>query len=295
MRRHVALVALLGLLMIAPASASAAVATGSTGSTETIYRCDPSYDNYTGCAMIRNDVQTWTAPGRLEKRYPLVFAAFQNVQAYWKAQRQIPSGGTGDAIVGGFAIADGAMIYSYRPANLPQNHQAMIGFRLSSGIWPERCIEMSFLDCTMGPQLESGRDSKHLFTVTSRPLEVSVINALPQAIKRVDGPYWSNTLDIPDADNAGRIEPTKTGTAGGLRSVVRTSAYAAVYKFVRSPDDQRYNGSTIAISIRVAADGTRSGACTPIFPPSGTRFQCSVSFSGNGKGVLTATIRVQPA
>lgn len=285
------LIGLVALGLLAPAAASA----GTTGFTQASYRCDPSFDNYTGCAVIKNEIQTWTAPGRLERRYPLVFAAFQNVQAYWRAQDEIPAGGTGDAIVGGFSIADGAMIYSYRPADRPQNYLAMIGFRLSSGEWPEGCIEMSYLDCTMGPQLETGRDSKHVFTVTSRPLEVRIVNALPQAIKRVDGPYWSNVIGLPVADDAGTIEPAKTGISGGLRSVVRSSAYAAVYKFVRSADDLRYNGSTIAISIRVNKDGTRSGQCTPIFPPSGTRFQCAVTFSGDGKGVLTATVRVQPA
>jgi hypothetical protein len=154
---------------------------------------------------------------------------------------------------------------------------------------------MSYLDCTMGSQLETGRDSKHVFTVTSRPLEVRIINAMPQAIKRVDGPYWSNALGIDAADNTARIEPSKVGTAGSLRSVVRASAYAAVYKFVRSTDETRYNGSTIAISIRVNKDGTSSGQCAPIYPPSGTRFQCTVNFSGSGTGVMTATVRIQPA
>ena len=288
---HRLLVPLVLLLLIIPASASA----GTTGHTQDAYRCDASFDNYTGCAVIKNEIQTWTAPGRLETRFPLVFAAFQNVQSNWRAQRSIPAGGTGDAIVGGTALADGAMIYSYRPVDLRQNYQAMIGFRLSSGEWPEGCIEMSYLDCTMGSQLETGRDSKHVFTVTSRPLEVRIINAMPQAIKRVDGPYWSNALAIDAADNTARIDPSKVGSAGSLRSVVRASAYAAVYKFVRSTDETRYNGSTIAISIRVNKDGTSSGQCTPIYPPSGTRFQCTVNFSGSGTGVMTATVRVQPA
>lgn len=288
--RRLLLLSIVALGLSVPATAMAAL-----GSTQATYRCDPSYDNYTGCAVIRNQIQTFTAPGRIEMRHPLVFAAFQNVNSYWQAQARIPGGGTGDAIVGGFAIADGAMIYSYRPVDLRQNYQAMIGFRLSSGAWPEGCIEMSYLDCTMGPQLETGRDSKHVFTVTSRPLEVRIVNALPQGIKRVDGPYWSNALAIDAADNAGIVEPAQTRTAGALRSVMRTSAYAAVYKFVRSTTDTRFNGSTIAISIRVNKDGTRSGTCTPIYPPSGTRFECRVDFGGSGTGVLTATVRVQPA
>ena len=288
---HRLLIPLVLLLLIIPASASA----GPTGHTQDTYRCDASFNNYTGCAVIKNEIQTWTAPGRLEKRYPLVFAAYQHVESVWRAQRSIPAGGTGDAIIGGGLIADGAIIYSYRPVDLRQNYQAMIGFRLSSGVWPEGCIEMSYLDCTMGSQLETGRDSKHVFTITSRPLEVRIINAMPQAIKRVDGPYWSNALAIDAADNTARIDPSKVGSAGSLRSVVRASAYAAVYKFVRSTDETRYNGSTIAISIRVNKDGTSSGQCTPIYPPSGTRFQCTVNFSGSGTGVMTATVRVQPA
>ena len=94
---HRLLVPLVLLLLIIPASASA----GTTGHTQDAYRCDASFDNYTGCAVIKNEIQTWTAPGRLETRFPLVFAAFQNVQSYWRAQRSIPAGGTGDAAQSG--------------------------------------------------------------------------------------------------------------------------------------------------------------------------------------------------
>ncbi|MGI9186600.1 MAG: hypothetical protein ACR2J9_03605 [Gaiellales bacterium] len=280
------LIGILALGLLVPAAASAG--------TVSSYTCDPTYASYTGCAVIKNEVETWTAPGVLTKRYPLVFASVMSVYLDWKAQEKIPSGGTGDAIFGNSAGADGAIIYSYRPVDLRQNYQALVGFRLSDRRTPEGCIEMSYLNCEMGPQLETRRDSKHVFTVTSRPLEVRLVNALPQAIKRVDGPYWSNALAIDVADNAGRIEPSKTASAGALRSIKRTSAYAAIYKFVRSTTEARYNGSTIAISISVTAAGARTGQCTPIFPPSGTRFTCRVDFSGSDSSTI-ATVRVQPA
>ena len=288
MRRY--LIILVGLLLLVPASASA----HSQGPIKDSYQCIDSFANYTGCAHIHNNIKTFTAPGKTDLGPPLVFAAFQDVWGLWSAQKTILAGKSGDAIVGGKLNADGAMIYSYRATDrLPQNYQALIGFRLSSGDGLEGCIVMSYLDCKKGPQLETGRDSKHTYTITSRPLEVRIVNLLPQAIKRVDGPYWSNALAIRAADNAGRIEPTKTGTAGALRSVLRTSAYAAVYKFVRSTGDVRFNGSTIAISIRVDADGTKNSQCTPIYPPSGTRFQCTVNIGESEGPSVIATIRVQ--
>jgi hypothetical protein len=259
----------------------------------TTYRCAADYANYTGCAVIKNDIQSWTGPGRLAKSRPLVFAAYQDAGVYWEAQTSIAGGQTGDAIVGGQTWAAGAFLYSMRPTDGRQNYQAVVGFRLDDVDSREGCIESGYLDCAMGPQLETGRDSKHVFTVTSRPFEVRIINAMPVEMKRVDGPYWSNALHVPISDNAARISANNdVGTVGSLRSVNRTAAYAAVYKFQRSEDDPRFNGSSVLISVKTTSDGKRSGACTPVYPPSGSRFACSLAFSGSDKGHLIATLRV---
>ena len=210
-------------------------------------------------------------------------------------QRSIPAGGRGAALTGFRVGADAAVIYSFRQTAGAQNFQALIGFRLSSGAWPEGCIISSYLDCTMGPQLEWGRDSKHEYTVTSRPFEVRILNGMPQDLKRMDGPYWSNALWNPAIDSAARITAGGSGTVGSLRSVVKDSAYAAVYKFQRSETDPRFNGDSVLINVRANADGTHTGKCTPVFAPSGARFTCSIAFSGSGTGHLTATVRVQVA
>ena len=288
MRRLVVLVALLAAL-VATTSASAKV------DRYTDLQCDPTWFNYTACAEIHNNIQTWSAPGKLVLREPLVFAASEEATHNVAVQTRIAAGTTGSAIIGNATGADGAVIYSFRQTPGPQNYQAVIGFRLSSGAWPEGCIVSSYLDCKMGPQLESGRDSKHEFTITSRPFEVRILNGMQQDLKRIDGPYWSNALWNPAIDNAARIKPAGTGSVGSLRSVVKDSAYAAVYKFQRSETDPRFNGDSVLISVRANADGTHTGKCIPVFAPSGTRFSCSVAFSGSGTGHLTATVRVQPS
>ena len=284
MRIRITLLALaLGLILAGPATAEE----------QTTYRCAADYANYTGCAVIKNEIQSWIGPGKLAKSRPLVFAAYQEAIVYWKAQTSIAGGQSGDAIVGGPTWAAGAFLYSMRPTDGKQNYQAVVGFRLDDDDEREGCIDSTYLDCTMGPQLETGRDSKHVFTVTSRPFEVRIINAMPVVMKRIDGPYWTNALHVPVSDNAARIGTgNAVGTVGSLRSVKRTAAYAAVYKFQRSEDDPRFNGSSVLISVKTTAEGARSGACTPVYPPSGTRFACSLGFSGSDKGHLIATLRV---
>ncbi len=290
MRRITILIALAcALVGLVPASALA------HGEIRDRYTCRADYANYTGCAVIRNEIQSWVGPGRLGKVRPLVFAGWQQVEPDWIAQREIPADGTGDAIVGGGLHADGGAIYSFRQTVSPQNYQALVTFRLSSGGWANSCIESSYLDCTMGPELETGRDSKHVFTVTSRPFEVRILNGMPQDLKRVDGPYWSNALWNPAIDSAGRIAPGAAGSVGSLRSVMKASAYAAVYKFQRSEEDPRYNGASVLISIRANANGTYNGKCTPVFAPSDARFACTVGFNGLGTAALTAVVRVSPS
>ena len=291
MRRILILTALLALALGAVPAFAAPNAIDYRDS----YECDAGDSLYTACAEIHNEIQTWSAPGKLTKHYPLVVAAAQQTSGGLVLQKSIAAGQSGAALAGFRAGADAAVIYSFRQKAGPQNFQALIGFRLSSGAWPEGCIISSYLDCEMGPQLEWGRDSKHEYTVTSRPFEVRILNGMQQDLKRMDGPYWSNALWNPAIDSAARIVPGGAGTVGSLRSVVKDSAYAAVYKFQRSETDTRFNGDSVLISVRANADGTHTGKCTPIFPPSGARFTCSVAFSGSGTGHLTATVRVQTA
>lgn len=281
--RTLLLVIALGLAVVGPASAGE----------HTTYRCDKSTSSYTGCAVIRNEIQSWIAPGRLAKSRPLVFAAMQQTITRWDAQSVIAGGTSGDVMVGGPTWAAGAVLYSMRPTDGAQNYQALVGMRLDDVPAREGCLASTYLDCTMGPQLDKKGDSKHDFTITSRPFEVRISNAMPVELKRVDGPYWTNALPVPVSDNASRIAANVgMGTVGSLRSISKTSAYAAVYKFQRSDADPRFNGDSLLISVKTTADGKRSESCTPVYPPSGTRFECSVTFSGSDKGHLTANVRV---
>ena len=284
MRRCIAF-AVVSLLLVVAAPAFAAE--------HSTYRCAADYAAYTGCAVIKNDVQSWVAPGKLAKNRPLVFAAYQEAINGWEAQTSIPGGQTGDAIVGAPTWAAGAFLYSLRPTEGSQNYQAVVGFRLDDDASREGCIVSTYLDCNMGQQLETGRDSKHVFTVTSRPFEVRIANAMPVDLKRIDGPYWTNALPVPVSDSASRISASGgTGTVGSLRSVKKTAAFAVVYKFQRSDADPRFNSDSVLISVKTTADGKRSGSCDPVFPPSGTRFACTLSFAGSDTGHLIATARV---
>jgi hypothetical protein len=175
-----------------------------------------------------------------------------------------------------------------------QNYQAVVGFRVDNETEDETCVVSTYLDCTMGPQLETGRDSKRKFRVTSRPLEIKIVNSLPRAIRRSDGPYWSNGLSNPSIDGAYQIAAGGTGYTGALRSVVRSTTYAAVYRVRRSSTDPTYNGASFAIDVKVGQDGSKSGACTPIYAPSKSPLACTVDFTGSGTGNLIANVRVRP-
>lgn len=281
-------------LAMAPTIASADV--------QDSYTCDPTYSNYTGCFVIKNDIQVFVGPSRLQRNRPLEF--LNKIQLpcywgglgpyYWDAQREIAGGATGMAQLNGSLCMGGSVVYGMRQAG-GGNRQAIVAMRMDSDGENEKCIESTFLDCRMGAQEESGRDSKRLFTITSRPLEVKVLNALPNALRRMDGPYWSNALGSAVADNAGEVAGGNgVGYMGGLRSVVRPSGVAAIYKIKNNADDTRFNGGTVAINIVVDADGRYTGKCTPVYAPSARPFNCTVTFSGPGKGTLNATVRVNP-
>lgn len=267
----------------------------------TSYTCDPAYWSYTTCAVITNNVETFTAPGKLAKVRPLV-SVIRNTQTcmwysgtpVWNVTSPIAAGATGNSQFNGALCGGGTFVYGMRLQDGAQNYQATVGFRVDNANQYETCVVTSFLDCTMGPQLETGRDSKREFKVTSRPLEIKIINALPQAIRRSDGPYWSNAYWNNVADGAYQIASGGTGYTGALRSVVRTTAYAAVYRVRRSATDPTYNGASFAIDVQVGNDGTKSGACTPIYAPSKSPLTCTIDFTGSGTGNLIANVRVRP-
>ncbi|MGI9188256.1 MAG: hypothetical protein ACR2J9_12210 [Gaiellales bacterium] len=296
MRRFALFILALGALLGCAAGAQAQINTSSS-----TYTCDPTYYSYTGCAVITNDVETFTAPGKLGKVRPLVnilnnaspCMAF-STQANANVSTPIAAGKTGESQVGGGTCAAATFMYGMRLQDGPQNYQAVVGFRVDNETEDETCVISTYLDCTMGPQLETGRDSKRKFRVTSRPLEIKIVNTLPMAIRRSDGPYWSNALSNSAIVGAFEIAAGGTGYTGALRSVVRQSAYSAIYRVRRSHTDPTYNRASFAIDVRVAADGTKSGTCTPLYAPSRTKFTCTVDFTGSGTGNLIANIRVRP-
>lgn len=268
---------------------------------ESNYTCDPTYYSYTGCAVITNDVETFTAPGKLAKVRPLV-NVIRNVTpcmgfsttAVWNVTTPIAAGATGQSQTNGTVCAAATFVYAMRLQDGPQNYQAVVGFRVDNETEDETCVVSTYLDCSMGPQLETGRDSKRRFRVTSRPLEIKIMNALPQAVRRSDGPYWSNALANRTADGGYEIAAGGTGYTGALRSVVSTTAYSAIYRVRRSATDPTYNGVSFAINVTVGSDGSKAGSCTPIYAPSRTQITCSVDFTGSGTGNLIANVRVRP-
>ena len=291
--RSLIVLTLCAIGIIAPASATAGL--------KTSYSCDPTYYSFTGCAVIKNDVETFTAPGTLAKVRPLVSVVRNAVRcmasggpAVWDATAQIAGGATGMAQTNGTLCAAATFVYGMRLQSGPQNYQAIVGFRVDNVSADETCVVSSYLDCKMGPQLETGRDSKRNFRVTSRPLEIKIVNTLPRPIRRTDGPYRANALSNSAIDNAYEIAPGGTGYTGSLRSVTRQSSYSAIYRVRRSSMDTTYNGASFAIDVKVGANGSKAGSCVPIYAPSKTQLTCTVDFAGTGTGNLIATVRVRP-
>lgn len=266
------------------------------------YTCDATYSNYTGCFVIQNDILAFQSPGVLRKNRSLVF--LNKIQLpcywggwgpyYWDAQKEIAGGTTGMAQLNGSLCMGGSVVYGMRQAD-GGNRQAIIAMRMDNDWVREECVVSTFLDCRMGPQEESGRDSKRRFTITSRPLDVKVVNTLPNALRRVNGPYWSQALGAGSGDNAASVAADNgTGHMGGLRSVAKDSAMAAVYQVMPNSTDTRFNGTTVAINITTQPDGKYAGKCTPVYAPSAKPFTCTIDFSGSGTGTLNATVRVRP-
>lgn len=295
MRNLLILTVTLGALLGLAAGAQAQI------STQTTYTCDPTYYSYTGCAVITNDVETFTAPGKLAKVRPLVNILNNIVpcmafggSAVADVTGSIAAGATGQSQTDGTVCAAATFMYGMRLQDGAQNYQAVVGFRVDNETEDETCVISTYLDCTMGPQLETGRDSKRNFRVTSRPLEIKILNSLPQAVRRSDGPYWSNALTNSSIDGAYEIAAGGTGYTGSLRSVTRTTAYSAIYRVRRSSTDPTYNGASFAIDVKVGQDGSKTGTCTPIYAPSKTQLTCTIDFTGSGTGNLIANVRVRP-
>jgi hypothetical protein len=287
----------IGVVGAAPAAAS--IEPYSTALKAT-YTCDATYSNYTSCTELVNDVQNWGGPGTLKRDRPLTFVAanlktcYSARQQYWNAQRSIGPTATGAAQTNGSTCAGGVFNYGIRVADGPPNYQATVAVVANPYYAPTKgCIVSNYLACEQGPEQETGRDSRIKYTISSRPFEVKIINSLPVELKRANGPYWSNMLWVPKSDNAGAVAATNgVAYTGALRSVVKTSAYSAIYRVTPSTANTLYNGALIAIDVKTSADGANTGTCTPLFAPSKTPINCSVDFTGTT--VLTATVRVRP-
>ena len=304
--RIVSVVALLALGLLAPAVASAQSNREdfSTALKDT-YACDATYSNYASCVELKNEMQSFSGPGKLTRNRPLRFVASQvkcsgnsgfSTYTYWNAQRSIAPNAIGAAQTNGWSCAGGTFIYGMRVADGPLNYQAMIGVVANPYYLGATggCLVMSYLACSRGAELETGRDSRIVYTITTRPLEIKILNSLPLPLERANGPYWGNALWVPAADSAATIAPAGAGYTGALRSVVRSTSYSAIYRVQKSMTDTRWNGALVAIDVQVGLDGTRAGTCTPVYAPSHTRLECSVEFTGSGTGAMTAIVRVRP-
>ena len=271
------------------------------------------------CVDVRNQVNVFTAPGQLSMTRPLRLVRIEglcNDNPYanpfkdYAAQPSIPGGRTGAANVeGGFVgngCNDAAFVWDMaRGSGVPIDYRTLVVTRILdqpsgdtglTGCWGEL-----YLACSMGPNIDNTGENKNwrVATITSRPLDVKIVNSLRQPLIRDDGPYWTKALRAINGDNANVIAAATdagpaVGNSGALRSVSRTSGYAAIYRVGMGSDaaNSPYAGASIAINIAVSADGKTSGTCTPLSRPTAP-FTCSVEFSGIYTSALTATVRVR--
>ena len=77
MRKLLTTIILLGALLGIASGAQAQQVVG------TSYTCDPAYWSYTTCAVITNNVETFTAPGKLAKVRPLVSIIRNTQNCMW--------------------------------------------------------------------------------------------------------------------------------------------------------------------------------------------------------------------
>lgn len=272
------------------------------------------------CVDVRNRINVFTAPGKVEQARALHLVRVEaycgedpyksdGLKTYW-AQEDIPGGGTGAASVqgpyGGYGCNDAAFFWDLkRTSGVPVSYQTLVVTRILDQPKSEQglaaCLGELYLACSLGENIDNTGENKawRVATVTSRPLDVRIINGLAQPLIRDDGPYWTKALRAAKGDNAAVIAAATgtgpgVGNSGALRSIFRTSGYAAVYRVGMGTDaaNSPYAGASIPISILVKADGTKSGSCEPLSRPTAP-FTCTIEWSGIATGVLTATVRIR--
>jgi hypothetical protein len=278
-----------------------------------------SYVN--ACVDMKNNINVFTAPGKLSMARPLrlirveeyckedPYATSTNIKTF-RVVKTVPGGTTGGAGIEGpymgYSCNDGLFFWAMqRQSGVPVDYQTLVVARILDQPKNQQelsnCLGEGYLACSMGPNIDNTGDNKNwrVATVTSRPLDVKIINSLGQPLIRDDGPYWTKALRAQNGDNAARIAAATTagpgvGNSGALRSIFRTSGYAAVYRvgMGADPANSPYAGAAIAINITVGPDGKTKSTCTPLGRPTAP-FSCSIDFSGIYTGVLTATIRVR--
>ncbi|MGI9117658.1 MAG: hypothetical protein ACR2JV_08505 [Gaiellales bacterium] len=292
--RRLAVLTALSLLVVLGGAAIASAAP--EFESHEAYSCDTAWHYNTGCAVIDNQVTSWglTSPEPQHAKRLFFVAPVAARSTDMAVQRVIAPQQSGSAIIGWRCCneSDATVVYGFQ---VGYAFQALVGMRMSStDPTTFACIEMNYLACDMGGDLGSSGHPKRRFTITSRPVEVKIVNDMPVALRRVDGPYLSKMLSS-TKDTGELIEPKSSGAVGTLRSVVSTSAFAAVYKFARSADDPRYNAASVLINVKIAKNGKNDGSkCTAVYLKNGNGapFECTVDFRGSG--FLTAIVRVSP-
>ncbi len=272
------------------------------------------------CVDVKNRINVFTAPGELKMARALHLLRVEaycgenpyksdGYKTYW-AQKEIPGGGTGAASVlgvyAGYGCNDAAFLWDLqRSSGVPVNYQTLVVTRIldqpKSDQGLANCLGELYLACSLGQNIDNTGENKawRVATVTSRPLDVKIVNSLSQPLIRDDGPYWTKALRAAKGDNAAVIAAATgagpgVANSGALRSIFRTSGYAAVYRVGMGADaaSSPYAGASIPINISVKADGTKSGSCEPLSRPTAP-FTCTIEWSGIATGILTATVRIR--
>lgn len=273
------------------------------------------------CVDVRNQIKVFTSPGQIGMTRALRLVRAEGycndnpydtgaLKDYW-VQNVIPGGTTGGASVSGpffgYGCNDGAFLWNLkRQSGVPVSYDTLVVTRILDQPRSDQdraaCLGELYLACSMGPNIDNTGDNKswRVATVTSRPLDVKIVNGLGQPLIRDDGPYWTKALRATEGDDADVVAAATdagpgVGNSGALRAIFRTSGYAAVYRVGMGSDDTNspYAGASIPINIVVKPDGTKSGECEPLSRPTAP-FTCTVEWSGIATGVLTATVRIRP-
>lgn len=309
---------------------AAGVGATASGAEAAIWTTVPSYTCGTGpngyqpgrfysCAKIINNIYVFTAPGKLERKRALsILRVDATYDPYYfddptrtlvAVQSPINGGTTGAA-----SVLNSAQFYSSsskqesvffyvmgRANGAPIDYATMVALDIRQyPVSGTTCHATGILECSVEPDRGTSQYPRGTFTITSRPLDVKIVNSLVQPLVRTDGPYWSNATRAAKGDNAKTVPAASASTgpgvaySGGLRLVSEDSGFAAIYR-VGYGDDKAaspYAGALIAINIATPATGTPKGTCTPMSSPTAP-FTCTVDFSGQIAGPVTATVRVR--